>query len=160
VKWPAAGARISIRPHSVGLPQKSGCDLFRDLRKQELTTPLLMLTARGQLVDCLAGLKLGADEYLTGPFDRIIGRVEPLLRRNPSLKTSSGTCQVSSNQVGLRRAEGWEMAPLVSLSIKEFRLLRYFVEHRGATLSREELRNEAWGYHSKPSTRTVDVHVA
>jgi len=146
----------------VMLPQKSGLDVCQELRKQGLTTPLLMLTARGQVVDRVAGLKLGADDYLTKPFAMIelLARVEALLRRNPALKAQLGAYQFGSIQVDFRRAEVVRDGSLVSLSAREFQLLRYFVEHRGATLSREELLNEVWGYHSMPSTRTVDVHVA
>src|SRR5215470_12376659 len=147
----------------VMLPRKSGLDVCRDLRQRGVATPLIMLTARGQLVDKVVGLKLGADDYLTKPFEMIelLARVEALLRRAPVMPSpQSGIYQFGSVKVDFRRAEVERDGEKIELSAKEFQLLRYFVEHREATLSRDELLNEVWGYDAMPTTRTVDVHVA
>ena len=147
----------------VMLPRKNGFDICRDLRQRGVTTPILMLTARGQLVDKVVGLKLGADDYLTKPFEMIelLARVEALLRRAPSLSSpQSGAYQFGPIKVDFRRAEVERDGEKIELSAKEFQLLRYFVEHREATLSRDELLNEVWGYDAMPTTRTVDVHIA
>lgn len=147
----------------VMLPSKNGFDLCRDLRQRGVNTPILMLTARGQVVDKVVGLKLGADDYLTKPFEMVelLARVEALLRRAPSAKSPrSETYQFDSIKIDFRRAEVERDGRKIELSAKEFQLLRYFVEHREATLSRDELLNEVWGYDAMPTTRTVDVHVA
>jgi two-component system alkaline phosphatase synthesis response regulator PhoP len=147
----------------VMLPRKNGFDVCRDLRQRGVNTPILMLTARGQVVDKVVGLKLGADDYLTKPFEMVelLARVEALLRRAPvSQSPLSGTYQFDSIKIDFRRAEVERDGVKIELSAKEFQLLRYFVEHREATLSRDELLNEVWGYDAMPTTRTVDVHVA
>ncbi len=147
----------------VMLPRKNGFDICRDLRQRSVNTPILMLTARGQVVDKVVGLKLGADDYLTKPFEMIelLARVEALLRRAPAAQSpQSGIYQFGSVKVDFRRAEVERDNEKVELSAKEFQLLRYFIEHREATLSRDELLDEVWGYDATPTTRTVDVHVA
>jgi len=147
----------------VMLPRKNGFDVCRDLRQRGVNTPVLMLTARGQVVDKVVGLKLGADDYLTKPFEMIelLARVEALLRRAPAAHPAqSETWQFGSIKVDFRRAEVERDGEKIELSAKEFQLLRYFIEHREATLSRDELLNEVWGYDAMPTTRTVDVHVA
>jgi two-component system alkaline phosphatase synthesis response regulator PhoP len=147
----------------VMLPRKNGFDLCRDLRQRGVNTPILMLTARGQVVDKVVGLKLGADDYLTKPFEMIelLARVEALLRRAPAAPSPhSDSYQFDSVRIDFRRAEVERDGAKIELSAKEFQLLRYFVEHREATLSRDELLNEVWGYDAMPTTRTVDVHVA
>jgi two-component system alkaline phosphatase synthesis response regulator PhoP len=148
----------------VMLPRKNGFDVCRDLRQRGVNTPVLMLTARGQVVDKVIGLKLGADDYLTKPFEmmELLARVEALLRRAPRTgqTSDSETYQFDSVKVDFRRAEVERDGAKVELSAKEFQLLRYFIEHREATLSRDEMLNEVWGYDAMPTTRTVDVHVA
>jgi two-component system alkaline phosphatase synthesis response regulator PhoP len=146
----------------VMLPGGNGFDVCRALRQRGIQTPILMLTARGQVVDRVVGLKLGADDYLVKPFEmaELLARVEALLRRAPSASTSPDACRFGDVTVDFRRAEVTKAGRRVGLSAREFKLLRYFVEHRGAALSRDELLNEVWGYNSMPSTRTVDVHVA
>jgi two-component system alkaline phosphatase synthesis response regulator PhoP len=147
----------------VMLPRRDGFDVARTLRQQGIQTPILMLTARGQVVDRVVGLKLGADDYLTKPFEMIelLARVEALLRRAPIAGPPSlERYQFGPVLVDVRAAEVRRDGVPIDLSAKEFQLLRYFIEHRGATLSREELLQEVWGYQSTPSTRTVDVHVA
>ena len=148
----------------VMLPQRNGFDLCRDLRQHRNQTPIIMLTARGQLVDKVVGLKLGADDYLAKPFEMIelLARVEALLRRIPNENANPdlGIYEFGKIHVDIRRAEVQRDGMSIDLSALEFRLLRYFIEHRGETLSRDSLLNEVWGYNSLVSTRTVDVHVA
>jgi two-component system alkaline phosphatase synthesis response regulator PhoP len=152
----------------VMLPKRDGFDVCRVMRQKGVTTPVLMLTARGQVVDRVVGLKLGADDYLTKPFEaaELLARVEALLRRAAQTSTAAPAANGHSRftfgdvVVDVRRAEVTRAGAPLELSAKEFQLLRYFLEHRGATLSREELLTEVWGYEHTPSTRTVDVHVA
>jgi two-component system alkaline phosphatase synthesis response regulator PhoP len=147
----------------VMLPRKNGFDVCRDLRQLSVSTPVLMLTARGQVVDKVVGLKLGADDYLTKPFEmmELLARIEALLRRAPvRAQTAAETYQFGAVRVDFRKAEVYRDDQPIELSAREFKLLCYFIEHRGETLSRDELLNEVWGYNSMPSTRTVDVHIA
>lgn len=146
----------------VMLPGKSGLDVCRDLRQKGLRIPILMLTARGQLVDKVVGLKLGADDYMTKPFEmmELLARIEALLRRAPSSLSPSGTYRFGTILVDFRRAEVNRDGKPVELLALEFKLLRYFIEHRGATLSRGELLREVWGYDATLYSRTVDVHVS
>jgi two-component system alkaline phosphatase synthesis response regulator PhoP len=148
----------------VMLPGGSGMDVCRTLRQRGVQTPILMLTARGQVVDRVVGLKLGADDYLVKPFEmaELLARIEALLRRGA---LSAGAALGESYRFGdvavdFRKAEVTKGGEPLELSAREFKLLRYFIEHRGAALSRDELLNEVWGYNAMPSTRTVDVHVA
>jgi two-component system alkaline phosphatase synthesis response regulator PhoP len=145
----------------VMLPGGNGFDLCRAFRQHGIQTPILMLTARGQVVDRVVGLKLGADDYLVKPFDmsELLARIEALLRRLPRAP-SNDVYHFGDITVDFRKAEVTRAGAPLELSAREFKLLKYFVEHRGATLSRDELLNEVWGYNAMPSTRTVDVHVA
>lgn len=148
------------------LPRKSGFDVCRDLRALGLKTPVLMLTARGQVSDRVVGLKLGADDYLVKPFDmsELLARIEARLRRDaaPEVRATSLPVEVSFGSIhaDFRRAEVTKAGTVVQLSGKELHLLRYFVEHQGVALSRTELLEAVWGYSTIPFTRTVDVHVA
>ena len=147
----------------VMLPGGSGFDICRTLRQRGVHTPILMLTARGQVVDRVVGLKLGADDYLVKPFEmaELLARVEALLRRGvPAAAPSSEVFRFGDVAVDVRKAEVTKAGAALDLSAREFKLLCYFIEHRGAVLSRDELLNEVWGYNAMPSTRTVDVHVA
>ncbi|MEO7142505.1 MAG: response regulator transcription factor [Bryobacteraceae bacterium] len=148
----------------VMLPGKSGLEVCRKLRQLGVPAPILMLTARGQVVDKVVGLQLGADDYVTKPFDvmELLARIGALLRRSASVETSrpSAGYQFGSVRVDFRRAEVVRDGKPVTLSAREFQLLHYLVEHRGATLSRDELLTRVWGYEAVPSTRTVDVHMA
>jgi two-component system, OmpR family, alkaline phosphatase synthesis response regulator PhoP len=149
----------------VMLPGGNGFDLCRTLRQRGIETPILMLTARGQVVDRVVGLKLGADDYLVKPFEmaELLARIEALLRRGrPTIHPPAPveSFQFGEVTIDFRRAEVTKAGEPLDLSAREFKLLRYFVEHPGAALSRDELLNEVWGYNAMPSTRTVDVHVA
>ena len=160
----ATGEPFDVIVLDVMLPGRDGFEVAKAIRQHGIQTPILMLTARTQVVDRVVGLKLGADDYLTKPFETIelLARIEALLRRVPS--GSSGMSleryQFGDISVDVRKAEVKQNGQLLDLSAKEFQLLKYFIEHRGATLSRDELLHEVWGYNATPSTRTVDVHVA
>lgn len=147
----------------VMLPHRGGFDVCRDLRQRGVGTPIIMLTARGQVTDKVVGLKIGADDYVTKPFEmmELLARVEAQLRRATVGGTlSTEVYQFGDVRVDFRRAEVYRGQDAVELSAKEFRLLRYLIEHRGAALTRDELLNQVWGYETGVSTRTVDVHVA
>jgi len=147
------------------LPGKNGFDVLRDLRMKNVNTPVLMLTARGEVTDKVVGLKLGADDYLTKPFDmmELLARMEALLRRERGTFASGGSLtdfSFSNIKVDFRSAEVYKNGQNVEMSAQEFKLLSYLIENRGAAVSRAELLNQVWEYNSMPSTRTVDVHIA
>jgi two-component system alkaline phosphatase synthesis response regulator PhoP len=159
----AATGAFDLIVLDVMLPRMSGFDVCREARHRGVATPILMLTARGQVVDKVVGLKLGADDYLTKPFEMIelMARLEALLRRRPSAAEPGGNrYRFGDVVVDFRRAEVTRGQTRVDLSAREFKLLSFFIEHRGATLSRDELLSQVWGYDEMPLTRTVDVHVA
>jgi two-component system alkaline phosphatase synthesis response regulator PhoP len=159
----AVDGRFDLIILDVMLPRKGGFDVCRDLRRQGVPTPVLMLTARGQVSDKVVGLKLGADDYVVKPFEmaELLARVEARLRRTEARSPGAPSrYRFGDVEVDFRRAEVRREGRPVEVSAKELHLLRYFVEHQGATLSRQELLDRVWGYHSMPSTRTVDVHVA
>ena len=141
----------------------NGVNFCRTLRQSGLNTPILMLTPRNQPEDKVLGLKVGADDCLAKPFPmlELLARVEALLRRARGSPWNWGTLyHLGDIRVDLRRTQVWRRSKPVALSAREFQLLRYFIEHRGATLSRQELLKEVWGFDPNTSTRTVDVHVA
>lgn len=143
------------------LPRSSGLDVCRGIRLTGLATPIILLTARGQTVDKVVGLKLGADDYVTKPFDtmELMARIEALLRR-PPMRAVQGIRQFGSVRVDVRGTQVTRDGKPVPLTAREFQLLCYFIEHSGSTLSRDEILREVWGYEVSTFTRTVDVHVA
>jgi two-component system, OmpR family, alkaline phosphatase synthesis response regulator PhoP len=142
------------------LPHRSGLDVCHDVRVAGLATPILLLTARDQIADKVVGLKLGADDYVTKPFDtlELMARVEALLRRAHAHPTRR-VLQFGQLRMDLRGTEVTRDGNKVELSPREFQLLRHFMEHPGETLSRNELVQEVWGYEDGTFTRTVDVHI-
>jgi len=143
------------------LPRCNGLDVCRGIRLAGLATPILLLTARGQTVDKVVGLKLGADDYVTKPFDtmELMARIEVLLRR-AAPRTSVGLHKFGPIRVDFRGTQVTRDGVPVYLTAREFQLLRYLIERAGTTLSRAEILREVWGYEGGTFSRTVDVHVA
>ena len=161
----AAEGRYDVILLDVMLPGKSGFDVCRELRSRGSSTPILFLTARGEVADKVVGLKLGGDDYLTKPFDmmELTARVEALLRRagGSAPEAAAGVRYAFGDvEVDFRKAEVTRCKTPVELSALEFKLLKYFIENRGAALSREELLSRVWGYDAAIHSRTVDVHVS
>jgi len=157
----ATGMPYDLIIMDIMLPNRSGLDVCRDIRKAGLATPILVLTARDQTVDKVLGLKLGADDYVTKPFDtlELMARIEALLRRAPGRPLQS-VYQLGPIRMDIRGTEVTREGKSVALSAREFQLLRYFMENPGVTLSRNDLLHEVWGYEDGTFTRTVDVHIA
>lgn len=147
----------------VMLPGKNGFEVCRELRQKGRDVAVLMLTAKSQLTDRVVGLKLGADDYLTKPFDppELLARIEALLRRvkkgalTPVIQFRFGNVEVDFEKSDVRKN-----GVALSLAAKELELLRYLIDHRGKVVSREELLEKIWEYQPGVSSRTVDVHVA
>jgi two-component system alkaline phosphatase synthesis response regulator PhoP len=147
----------------VMLPRRSGFDVCRELRQRGVDTAILMLTAKSQVVDRVVGLKLGADDYLTKPFDpaELLARVEALLRRvQKENRIPVRTFQFDNIEVDFDRAEVRKNGQPLNLAAKELQLLRYLVDHRDRVVPREEILQRVWEYSSEVSSRTIDVHVA
>jgi len=160
----AASQSFDLILLDVMLPKKNGNDVCRDLRQQGISTPILMLTAKGETIDKVLGLKLGADDYLTKPFEvmELLARIEALLRRAPAKLNGHSTDSFRFGDVivDFKRATVAKEETAVELSAMEFKLLQYLIENRGLVHSRDHLLDQVWGYDAMPSTRTVDVHVA
>ena len=145
------------------LPGRDGFEVCRELRARGVEIPILMLTARSQVVDRVVGFKLGADDYLTKPFEmaELLARIEALFRRSRAPAAGpAGTYSFGDVRMDFRRGEVFRAGEPVPLSALEFKLLAFLIQHRGALLTRDDLLDRVWGYHATPTTRTVDVHVA
>jgi two-component system, OmpR family, alkaline phosphatase synthesis response regulator PhoP len=155
--------RFDLIVLDVMLPRKSGFDVCRQLRQQGIDAAIVMLTARGQVVDRVVGLKLGADDYVTKPFDpaELLARVEALLRRvRKENLIPVETFVFGDVQVDFRRSEVIRAGKPVSLAAKELQLLHYLIGNRERVIPREEIMRKVWEYSTDASSRTIDTHVA
>ncbi len=159
----ALGGGFDLMVLDVMLPGRDGFDVCRELRRRGVPLPILMLTARTQVVDRVVGLKLGADDYLTKPFETVelLARIEALLRRAAGGVGEAGaTISFGRVQADFRRGEVRRAGAPVAVAPRELELLQYFLAHPGEVLSRDRLLDEVWGYDAAVQSRTVDVHVA
>ena len=145
----------------VMMPRMSGLDVCKQLKTKKPSLPIIMLTARGQEVDKVVGLELGADDYVTKPFSirELMARVKAVLRRAAPQSAAPEVYKFSDVEVNIRRNEVLRNGARVELSAKEFALLAYFIAHPAETLSRDRLLDAVWGYENYPNTRTVDTHI-
>lgn len=143
------------------LPGMNGQDVCRKLRDAGMSTPIMMLTSKNEEVDKVLGLELGADDYVTKPFSirELLARVKALLRRHGALKTSIETYAFGDVQVDFLKQEASSGGTGLKFTATEFHVLKYFVEHEGEVVSREQFLNDVWGYESYPTTRTVDNYI-
>jgi len=157
---------IQENPHlillDVMMPDISGLDVCRELRKKGIETPIIMVTAKGEEVDRVVGLELGADDYITKPFSlhELKARIRARLRRLPPhageslAKYTFGNVEIDfENLRAVFRGRPLDMTP------KEFDIMRLLIRHRGQVVTRERLLNEVWGFDAFPTTRTVDAHI-
>jgi DNA-binding response OmpR family regulator len=145
----------------VMMPRMSGLEVCKQLRAKRASLPIIMLTARGQEVDKVVGLELGADDYVTKPFSirELLARVKAILRRAAAGPKNQEHHSFGDVEVDLRRCRVVKSGRLLDVSSKEFELLKYFISHPGETLSRDRLLEDVWGYDNFPTTRTVDTHL-
>ena len=145
----------------VMMPKMSGLDVCKQLKAKRPSIPVIMLTARGQEVDKVVGLELGADDYVTKPFSirELLARVKAVLRRARTVPREQDSYAFSDVAVDLRTHQVARKGKQVEFSNKEFELLKYFLCHPGQTLSRDQLLEDVWGYDKFPTTRTVDTHI-
>jgi DNA-binding response OmpR family regulator len=148
----------------VMLPGLDGLEVCRRLRAANDDIPILMLTARDEDIDKILGLELGADDYLTKPFNprELVARVKAILRRSDGKAPAAAGRPIHLGDLTIDPAsrEARLGARLVDLRTQEFDLLLTLAEHRGLVLSREQLLQKAWGFDFYGQTRTVDVHIA
>ncbi len=144
----------------VMLPGLSGYDVCKQLRSKKIATPILMLTAKGQEIDKVVGLNLGADDYVTKPFGvrELLARIHALLRRNPAISSTEAiaTFQIGSARVDPKTFQLKRGKTTEDLTARELKLLQLFFGHPGEVLSRDRLLNEVWGYNYYGTTRTLD----
>jgi DNA-binding response OmpR family regulator len=147
----------------VMLPGKSGYDICRELRGKKVTTPILMLTAKGQEIDKVVGLDLGADDYVTKPFGvrELLARIHALLRRSTKPAGAGGAAgdepfQIGSATIDPKTYQVKRGKAVEELTAKELKLLHLFYSHPGEVMSRDRLLNEVWGYNYYGTTRTLD----
>ncbi len=143
------------------LPGMSGWDICRQLRADGVQAPIIMLTSRGEELDKVLGLELGADDYVTKPFSvrELIARIRAVLRRKSDALPVLDEYHFGDVMVDFKRREVRRNGELLSISAKEFALLKHLIEHEGEVISRSQLLDEVWGYEAMPTTRTVDNFV-
>jgi two-component system alkaline phosphatase synthesis response regulator PhoP len=145
----------------VMMPRMSGLDVCKQLKSKKPGIPIIMLTARGQEVDKVVGLELGADDYVTKPFSirELLARVKAVLRRAGTLPKTGEKYAFGEVEVDMRSCQVSRKGKSLEFSSKEFELLKYFLNHPGETLTRDRLLEDVWGYDRFPTTRTVDAHI-
>ncbi|HKY04465.1 MAG TPA: response regulator transcription factor [Blastocatellia bacterium] len=146
----------------VMLPKMSGLDICKQLRASGNNVPIIMLTARGQEIDKVLGLKTGADDYVTKPFSfmELMARVEAVLRRASNNSEEVEMYQLGEVAFNFKKFEATRAGKPIDLSPRELKIMKYFIDHRGEVVTRDQLLDAVWGYDSFPLTRTVDMHIA
>jgi DNA-binding response OmpR family regulator len=146
----------------VMLPKMCGLEVCKHLRGDGNQTPIIMLTARGQEIDKVVGLKTGADDYVTKPFSflELMARVEAILRRTSRTEDAFEQAQFGDVVLNFRNLEAHKNGHALELSPREFKILKYFLERKGEVITRDQLLDAVWGYDGFPLTRTVDMHIA
>ncbi len=142
----------------VMLPKKSGFDICKEVRSKDIKTPILMLTAKGEEIDKVLGLELGADDYITKPFSlrELLARIKAVLRRSDGSTRSIKKVRIGKLSVNFSTYEAYDEDEVIPMSHKEFEILKYLWEHKNETIERDTLLNEIWGYEDMTTTRTVD----
>jgi DNA-binding response OmpR family regulator len=145
----------------LNLPMKNGFEVCRDLRTNNINTPVIMLSARIEEADKVLGLELGADDYVTKPFSirELISRIKAILRRSEVVKQQTDTFEIGSLRLDFRKMEASKGKKKIHMSLKEYEILKYFINHQDEVISRNQLLDEVWGYEVFPTTRTVDNYI-
>ena len=143
------------------LPLKDGLEVCRDLRKDRINTPIIMLTSKNEEIDKVLGLEIGADDYMTKPFSlkELLARIKALLRRAQPVEPGMEEYSFGNIHMNLKKMEVEKNGVQVKLSATEYKILQYFVEHEGEVISRDKFLDDVWGYDAFPTTRTVDNYV-
>jgi two-component system alkaline phosphatase synthesis response regulator PhoP len=158
----ARAAKPDLLILDIMLPKLSGLEVCKTLRGEGFEAPIIMLTARGQEIDKVVGLELGADDYVTKPFSirELLARVRAILRRTEGRKQRLARYRFADVELDFEAYRARRAGEPLDMSPREFELLRYLIERKGDTVTRDQLLEDVWGYESYPSTRTVDTHIA
>lgn len=144
----------------VMLPNLSGFDICKTVRRKGVNTPIILLTAKGEEIDKVLGLELGADDYITKPFSlrELLARIKAILRRGENINPAKtgNDIEIGRLQVNFSSYTAAEESTPVQMSYKEFEILNYLWKNRNRTVSRDDLLTNIWGYDENPTTRTVD----
>lgn len=144
----------------VMMPKISGFDVCKEIRKAGITTPVILLTAKGEEIDKVVGLEIGADDYVTKPFSlrELLARIKAILRRGENLimNESASEIKIGKLVINFNGYKATSKNKDVQMSHKEFEILHYLWKRRNSIVSRDDLLTEVWGYDENPSTRTVD----
>lgn len=142
----------------VMLPKKSGLDVCKAIRKDGNKVPVILLTAKGEEIDKVLGLELGADDYVTKPFSlrELLARIKAVLRRGGLETDDSTEAQIGKMKVDFAGYKAFVDDEQIQMSHKEFEILNYLWNKKNNTVSREDLLSDIWGYDEAPTTRTVD----
>jgi DNA-binding response OmpR family regulator len=143
------------------LPDRNGEEICRDLRKDGIGVPILMLTSKGGELDKVIGLEIGADDYMTKPFStrELVARVKALLRRVRELPKDITEYSIGDVHLDFRKQEAMKGKTPIKLGVREFEVLKYFARHEGEVVTRDMLLDDVWGYEHYPTTRTVDNYI-
>ncbi|HMK38448.1 MAG TPA: response regulator transcription factor [Bacteroidota bacterium] len=143
------------------LPDRNGEEICRELRKNGIGIPILMLTSKGEEMDKVIGLEIGADDYMTKPFStrELLARVKALLRRVKELPKDIAEFTIGDIHLDFRKQEALKGKTARKLTVREFEVLKYFVRHEGEVVTRDMLLDDVWGYEHFPTTRTVDNYI-
>lgn len=144
------------------MPKKNGYEVCRELKEKMPRVPIIMLTAKSQEEDIVAGLELGADDYISKPFSvlELIARINTALRRVNPVKNIPDVIRIGNLEINFKKYCSSKKNKPLTLSAREYELMKYFVERHDEIVTREELLNHVWGYDAYPNTRTVDTHIA
>jgi two-component system, OmpR family, alkaline phosphatase synthesis response regulator PhoP len=162
----AVDLAIQENPHlillDVMLPGMSGLDVCRELRKKGIEAPIIMLTAKGEEIDRVLGLEIGADDYVTKPFSlrELMARVRVRLRRHPAGPADGiSRFRFGDVEIDFEKCQASRKGKPVELTHKELDILRLFIRRRGQVVTRDSMLDEVWGYDASSTTRTVDTHI-
>lgn len=145
------------------LPKMNGYDVCKELRSKGIKTPIIMLTAKTDELDKILGLEIGADDYMTKPFSirELHARIRAQLRRleMTTVSDTGDSYEFSDIAIVWKKREVKKSGEIIDMSVKEFQVLKYLVEHAEEVVTREMLLDDVWGYDSFPTTRTVDNYI-
>lgn len=143
------------------LPTMSGFEICKELRLKKIYTPIIMLSAKSEDVDKILGLELGADDYVTKPFNvrELIARVKAILRRKEMVSSDIENYSFGKIKIDFKRMIAFKGKDEINMTLKEFEILKFFINHEGELVSRNTLLDKVWGYDVFPSTRTVDNYI-
>lgn len=143
------------------LPGKNGEEICRELRQRGVKTPILILTSRGEEIDKVLLLEMGADDYMTKPFGirELQARVKALLRRSTDIRPQIESFFFADITLDFKKQEAARKKKPLQLTTKEFEILHFFIQHEGEVIGRDTLLDEVWGYEVFPTTRTVDNYI-